>query len=82
MSEPIAGIEMIDIEMIGVKEYAEDMPVCLAVTNGLWPVGDGPRVGHGRLVIRAVNEGGYNCTEVDLEQLISWLRNNRPELLN
>ena len=28
----------------------------------------------GRLVIRAKNEGGFNVTEVDLWDLIDWLR--------
>ncbi len=35
----------------------------------------------GRLVIRAFNEGGYNCTDVDLLDVIDWVKQNKPELL-
>ena len=49
------------IEMVGVAEYAEDMRVELAKHD------------NGRLIIRAYNEGGYNCTCVDLTQLLGWL---------
>jgi hypothetical protein len=31
--------------------------------------------------VRAFNQGGYDCTDIDLRQLIAWLRVNRPELL-
>lgn len=56
-------------KMVGVREYAEDMPVRLYMhKNGRW-------------VIEALNEAGYNGTDVDLLDLLSWLRNNRPELL-
>jgi hypothetical protein len=34
-----------------------------------------------RLVIRAFNEAYYNVTEVDLLDLIEWLKKNRPDLL-
>ena len=30
----------------------------------------------GRLVVRAYNEAGYSGTEIDLEDLIAWLRAN------
>ena len=33
-----------------------------------------------RLVITGTNEGGYNCTQVDLLQLLSWVKKNHPEL--
>ena len=35
----------------------------------------------GRYVIVAVNEGGYNSTEVDLVDLLHYVKNNLPELL-
>ena len=35
----------------------------------------------GRLIIRAYNEGGHNCTEVDLKQLLAWLKINLPGTL-
>lgn len=34
-----------------------------------------------RLVIVATNEGGCNSTSVDLEDVIKWVRENMPELL-
>lgn len=47
--------------MEGVREYNEELPV------ELWRV-------NGRLVVRALNEGGNNGTEVDLLDLVEWLR--------
>ena len=61
--------------MDGVKEYCEEMNVELIQTTGLF---DGE--GRGRWVIMAKNEGGYNSTEVDVLQMIDWLRKNRPDL--
>lgn len=55
--------------MEGVTEYLEGYPVSLRASES------------GTLHVVAVNEGGYNSTRVDLLQLISWLRKNRPELL-
>ena len=52
------------IVMKGVREYCEEMDVALSRTT------------EGRLVIEARNEGGYNCTQVDLEDLLDWLRKN------
>ena len=34
-----------------------------------------------RWVVVARNEAGYNCTQVDLLQLIEWVKKNKPELL-
>ena len=36
---------------------------------------------NGRLTIVATNEGGYNSTSVDLLDLISWIKENIPDLL-
>jgi hypothetical protein len=53
----------------GVREYmGEDIVNLKTLDNGI-------------LVIEAINEGGHNSTEVDLLQLIQWLKINRPELL-
>jgi hypothetical protein len=57
------------IEMIGVREYSEEMRVRLDI------VGD-------RLVIYALNECGFNSTKVDLLDVLAWVKANRPELLN
>lgn len=53
--------------MAGVEEHTEELDVELATKKG-------------RLVVRARNEGGFNFTEVDLEQLLKWVAENRPEI--
>lgn len=60
--------ERISIEMTGVREYGEGDPVLLIVPDG-------------RPMIRAFNEAGCCYTEVDLLDLIAWLRANWPEFL-
>ena len=35
----------------------------------------------GAPAVLAFNEGGYNCVAINLRELISWLRANRPEIL-
>ena len=69
--------------MNGVTEYAEGMGVELTQTRGAYQNGvpDERREKRGNLVIKARNEGGYNCTEVDLLELIAWLKEHRPDLL-
>lgn len=69
--------------MPGVTEYCEGLEVSLARTSGVYCHGlPGEQwLGRGRLVIQALNEGGHNSTEIDLVQLIKWLRANHPELL-
>lgn len=60
------------IEMGGVREYCEEMPVRLCTHDT--PNGK-------RLVVGALNECGHNGTEVDLLDLIAWVKKNKPELL-
>lgn len=74
---------MKDIEMKGVQEYAEGMPVYLTKTDGIYAYGVNKEnwKGNGRLVIKAFNEAGCNITEVDLIQLIEWVKENKPEIL-
>lgn len=71
------------IIMVGVREYSEGMKVELTTTGGEFDVNKPEKdwLGKGRIVIKAFNESGYNCTEVDLVDIILWLRKNRPELL-
>ena len=57
-----------NVEMSNVREYAEGYPVVLNDERD-------------RLTISALNEGGHNCTEVDLLEVIAWVKANRPELL-
>lgn len=66
------------IEMTGVGEYAEGAGVELKYTDSSTC---NEQRGERRLVIKAYNEGGYNCTLVDLLDLIAWLKANKPELL-
>jgi hypothetical protein len=37
--------------------------------------------GYGRQVLAAYNEGRHNGVEIDLLELIDWLKKNKPELL-
>lgn len=55
------------IKMEGVREYCEEFGVELNDVNG-------------RPVIMAYNEGGYNSTQVDLLDLIEWLKEHKEEL--
>lgn len=65
----------------GVREYGEGYPVKIATTEGEWA--DAPKEqwrGHGRLVVSAENEGGYNGTEVDLLELLACVKREMPEV--
>ncbi len=72
-----------DTLMEGVTEYAEGYPVWIVATHGTYVYGtpDSERPGHGRLAIHAKNEAGCNCTEVDLLELLAWVKAHRPDLL-
>ncbi len=74
---------MLEIEMVGVTEYCENIPVYLTDTTGIYEylVDKSEWAGNGRLVIKAINEGGYNSTQIDVLELIQWLKDNRPDLL-
>lgn len=54
--------------MEGVREYGEQEAVNLSEHKG-------------RPTIVAWNEAGYNNTEVDLRDVIDWVKRHRPELL-
>ena len=71
------------IVMLGVTEHNAQLEVCLKLREGPVTYGVDPDEwpGRGRLVIEAQCEGGMTTTEVDLLQLIAWLKTNRPELL-
>ena len=56
-----AGADLMIAVMTGVREYTESYPV------EIW------RNRTGRLVIRAFNEGGNNCVDLDLWDIINWL---------
>lgn len=67
--------------MDGVTEYADGSEVLLAETAGSFVDVGKEYKGVGRLVIRALNQGGHDCTEVDLLELLAWLKANRPDLM-
>lgn len=48
--------------LAGVREHMEGSPVELWLNDS------------GRIVLRAYNECQNNCTDVDLDDLINWLR--------
>jgi hypothetical protein len=68
--------------MCGVMEYCEEMPVTLRTTTGVYAYGvsENDYIGRGRLVVKALNEAGYNSTQVDLLQLLKWVAENKPEI--
>ena len=55
-----------------IREYADEYPVKITSREV---------EGKERLVIDALNEGGYNGTEVDLLDVLKWVKENMPELL-
>lgn len=65
-------------KMGSVREYAEGLGVDLERDD---KPNDKYWQGSGRWVVTATNEGGYNCTQVDLGDLVTWLKANRPDLL-
>lgn len=54
-------------DLTGVREYSEGQPVELWFDDTI-----------GRLTVIARNGGGYDCTNIDLGDLIDWLRSGPP----
>ena len=71
-------METITLSCPQVREYCEEMGVEI-VSRRTGPIGS---AGEKRIVIKAYNEGGCNCTEVDLFDLIACIREHLPELWN
>ena len=65
------------VNMKSVREYSEGMPVGLALSEGGELDDDADRV-----VLVARLDGGKVYTQVDLEDVIEWLKQNKPEILN
>lgn len=64
------------IEMHGVTEYAEGYIVKLGIEEAKnTKRGDRP-------VITAINEGGFNSTSVDVIELLAWILEHRPDLID
>ena len=62
---------------MNIREYAEGMDVVIRKDDDTTRHGDGST----RYVVHALNEGGYNCTDVDLKDIIAYVKENLPELL-
>jgi hypothetical protein len=62
-----------------IREYGDGFDVEIVPVSAYW-VRDNPEL-LGRPVILAINEGGHNCVEVDLLDVIEWVKENKPELL-
>mgnify|MGYP003395665951 CR=1 FL=1 len=58
----------------GVREYCEGLGVEIRRKA------DEKRPGYAHLIVRAYNEAGYNFTEVDLLELLSWIKKNMPNM--
>lgn len=65
-----------EIILNGVNEYSESYDVKLLIIGP----NEYTKPTTPRIVIKALNEGGYNCTQVDLLQLLDWVENNQVVL--
>jgi hypothetical protein len=62
-----------------IREYAEEGPVTIVLKHP-HPIKP-PHLSPKRWCIIAKNECGYNCTIVDLLDVIVWVKENKPKLL-
>ena len=58
-------------DLDGVRASEDDFPVQLIRAEST-----------GRAMVRAVNEGGFACTDVDLLDLLAWLHRIAPKGVN
>jgi hypothetical protein len=69
-----------------IREYGEEYPVEIEPLDARHAGYGEPwnRDGHrdGRVIIRAWNEGRYNCTAVDLEDVLRYAAKHYPQLLD
>lgn len=56
---------MVEIEMVGVREYGERFPVFITRDTE-----------RNRICIKALNEGGYNYVKIDLADILDWMDKN------
>ena len=61
------GVPEVICKMEGVRGSDRGFPVQLVRTED-----------SGRLAIRGINEGGFSCVDVDLIDLLEWLRRMEP----
>ena len=57
-----------------IRDYSEELPVKIEKT--VLPKGNA------RWVIHAKNEGGYNGTQVDLLDVLEFVKKNMPDIWN
>lgn len=57
-----------EITLDGVREYGERLPVKIAFYEDV-----------GRFVLKAENQGGYDCVEINLLDLVAWLKDGGME---
>lgn len=67
-----------EIEMIGVREYGEGLPVILTHSDGMF---DEDSDGCPRLVLKIQSAEGYAEPEIDLLDVLDWIKDTKPELL-
>ena len=63
-----------------IREYNDEYGVTIIKQMVPWRQKEEDRTE--RFVVHATNEGGYNSTEVDLLDVIDWVKKNMPELLH
>jgi hypothetical protein len=61
------------MKAMAIREYGEGRPVEIVRRDG--------NPGKKRWVVRAANQGGFDCTEVDILDLLAYLKEERPGLL-
>lgn len=57
-----------EITLDGVREYGEGLPVKIAFYEDV-----------GRFALKAENQGGYDCVEINLLDLVAWLKDGGME---
>lgn len=70
-----------------VINFGIDSSIIIGSTKNIREYNEGRKVAitkheNGRWVIVAYNEGGYNSTRVDLQDIIDWVKVNLPQLLS
>lgn len=77
-----------ELLMNGVREYNENYPVSVQLITdeslSYFCDSKNEKINHGlnRLVISALNEGGHNSTQVDLIDLLKYVKTNFSEFWN
>jgi hypothetical protein len=82
---PIKSEETENVKMTSIREYSEGLPVTIeeyVVTERKSLQLQGrAKVGERRITIVASCQAGFDGTQVDLLDLLQWVKENKPELL-